>query len=40
MAAIAPHARCDVVRDAGHLAWLDQPERCVQLTIEFLKAAA
>jgi pimeloyl-ACP methyl ester carboxylesterase len=33
--AIAPHARCEVVRDAGHLAWLNQPERCVHLTIEF-----
>jgi pimeloyl-ACP methyl ester carboxylesterase len=37
MAAITPHARCEVVHDAGHLAWLDQPERCAQLTVEFLK---
>jgi pimeloyl-ACP methyl ester carboxylesterase len=39
MAEIAPHARCEVLHDAGHMAWLDQPERCAQLTIEFLKAA-
>jgi pimeloyl-ACP methyl ester carboxylesterase len=37
MAAIAPHARCEVLPDAGHVAWLDQPERCAQLTIDFLK---
>src|SRR5262249_30029099 len=24
MAAIMPNARCEVVRDAGHVAWLDQ----------------
>ena len=37
MAAIAPHARCEVLKDAGHLPWLDQPERCARMTIEFLK---
>ena len=40
MAAIAPHAHCEVVHDAGHVAWLDQPERCAQLTIDFLKGGA
>ena len=38
MAAMAQHARCEVVQDAGHIAWLDQPERCGRLTVEFLKA--
>jgi pimeloyl-ACP methyl ester carboxylesterase len=37
MAALAPHARCEVIADAGHIVWLDQPERCSILTIEFLK---
>ena len=37
MAAIAPHARCEVLKNAGHLPWLDQPERCAQMTLEFLK---
>ncbi len=40
MAAIAPHAHCEILPDAGHIAWLDQPERCAQLTIEFLKGAS
>jgi pimeloyl-ACP methyl ester carboxylesterase len=39
MAALAPHARCEVVADAGHIVWLDQPGRCSKLTIEFLKTA-
>jgi pimeloyl-ACP methyl ester carboxylesterase len=38
MAAILPHARCEVLPDAGHMPWLDQPERCAQLTIGFLKS--
>jgi len=29
MAALAPRARCEVVRDAGHLVWLDQTEHCL-----------
>ena len=37
MANLAPHARCEVVADAGHIVWLDQPERCSNLTIGFLK---
>ncbi len=38
MAALAPHARCEIVADAGHIVWLDQPRRCSELTIEFLKS--
>ena len=37
MAALAPHARCEILADAGHIVWLDQPERCSKLTIDFLK---
>ncbi len=37
MAALAPHARCEIVADAGHIVWLDQPEQCSKLTIDFLK---
>jgi pimeloyl-ACP methyl ester carboxylesterase len=37
MALLAPHARCEMVADAGHIVWLDQPARCSKLTIEFLK---
>ncbi len=36
MAALAPHARCEVVLDAGHALWFDEPERCAALTMEFL----
>ena len=39
MAAIAPHARCEILKDAGHMPWIDQTERCAELTIEFLKTA-
>jgi serine/threonine protein kinase/pimeloyl-ACP methyl ester carboxylesterase/tetratricopeptide (TPR) repeat protein len=38
MAALAPHARCEVIKDAGHMPWLDQPEVCARLTVEFLQA--
>jgi pimeloyl-ACP methyl ester carboxylesterase len=38
MAALAPHARCEVVADAGHIVWLDKPEQCSKLTIDFLKS--
>ncbi len=38
MAKLAPKARCEVLRDAGHLPWLDQPEECNRLVLEFLKA--
>ncbi len=37
MAALAPHARCEIVADAGHIVWFDQPSRCSKLTIDFLK---
>jgi pimeloyl-ACP methyl ester carboxylesterase len=37
MASMIPHARCEVVKEAGHLAWLDQPELCIRLTRDFLR---
>ena len=37
MAALAPYARCEVVADAGHAVWIDQPERCAQLVNAFLE---
>jgi pimeloyl-ACP methyl ester carboxylesterase len=37
MAKLAPKARCEVLRDAGHLPWLDQPEECNRLVLKFLK---
>jgi len=37
MASLAPHARCEVIRGAGHLVWLDEPEQCAKLIISFLK---
>ena len=37
MAALAPMARCEILSDAGHLIWLDQPDRCAQLTLQFLR---
>lgn len=39
MAAMAQHARGEVVPDAGHWAWIDQPDLCARLTVEFLKSA-
>jgi pimeloyl-ACP methyl ester carboxylesterase len=36
MAALAPRARCEIVADAGHAVWIDQPERCAKLVIDFL----
>ena len=38
MAALAPRAAFKLVPDAGHLLWLDQPEVCAELMINFLKA--
>ena len=38
MARMAPNARCEVVPDAGHLLWIDQPEKCSQLTQQFLNS--
>jgi pimeloyl-ACP methyl ester carboxylesterase len=37
MAAMTPNARCEVLADAGHIIWLDQPERCAASSIKFLK---
>jgi pimeloyl-ACP methyl ester carboxylesterase len=37
MASMIPHARCEVVNQAGHLPWLDQPELCIRLTTDFLR---
>jgi hypothetical protein len=33
---VAKHARCEVVADAGHAVWIDQPERCPQLVSSFI----
>jgi len=37
MARLMPKARCQVLSDAGHLPWLDQPEECNRLVLKFLK---
>ena len=37
MAESMPNARVDTLPDAGHLAWLDQPERCSELIIDYLQ---
>jgi len=39
MAALAPDARCEIIPDAGHLVWLDQPGACMRIVTEFLKSA-
>ena len=39
MAGLAPAARCEVISDAGHLVWLDQPDRCMKVMMDFLKSA-
>ena len=36
MAALMPHGRCEEVADAGHLPWLDQPDRCAEAITKFL----
>ncbi len=36
LAARMPDARCVVVRDAGHLPWMDQPEEVAALAAEFI----
>lgn len=33
---VLPHAHIEVLDDAGHLPWLDQPEHCARLVSEFL----
>src|SRR5262249_47566878 len=35
MAELAPKARCEIVADAGHLIWLDQPRVCAKLLVDF-----
>jgi pimeloyl-ACP methyl ester carboxylesterase len=37
MAQMIPHGRAEVVPDAGHLAWLDQPEAVAGLITNFLR---
>jgi pimeloyl-ACP methyl ester carboxylesterase len=39
MAELAPKGRCEIVQDAGHLVWLDQPRVCTKLLLDFLKSA-
>lgn len=36
---LMPNARLEVVADAGHLPWWDEPERCTKLLLEFLEAS-
>jgi pimeloyl-ACP methyl ester carboxylesterase len=36
LAASMPNARLEVVADAGHLPWLDQPKVCADVLLEFL----
>jgi 2-hydroxy-6-oxonona-2,4-dienedioate hydrolase len=38
MARMMASGRCEVIGSAGHLVWLDQTERCVALTRDFLRA--
>jgi pimeloyl-ACP methyl ester carboxylesterase len=36
MCKLMPNARIEVLQDAGHLAWVDQPRRCSELIVNFL----
>jgi pimeloyl-ACP methyl ester carboxylesterase len=38
MAQSTPHGRVEVVPDAGHLAWLDQPDKVAGLIANFLRS--
>ena len=38
MAQMMPRGRSEIVTDAGHLAWLDQPERVLGLIADFLRS--
>ena len=38
MAALMPNAHCEIIPDAGHLVWLDQPNSCMRITNEFLRS--
>jgi pimeloyl-ACP methyl ester carboxylesterase len=37
MAKLAPNARCEIIRDAGHLPWLDHPQHCARLAAEVFR---
>ena len=39
MAALAPNAHCEIIPDAGHLVWLDQPGVCTRIMLKFLRSA-
>ena len=36
MAALMPRGRLEIVQDAGHLVWVDQPDKCTDLVCKFL----
>ncbi len=38
MAALCPEGRFEFVQDAGHVIWLDQPEKVTTLTRNFLQS--
>jgi len=38
MVALMPHAKLQVVHDAGHLAWLDQIDECTNLITAFAQS--
>jgi pimeloyl-ACP methyl ester carboxylesterase len=38
MAELTPNGRCEIVADAGHLVWLDQPRVCTKLILDFLRS--
>jgi pimeloyl-ACP methyl ester carboxylesterase len=37
MAKLMPHAVCEVIPNAGHLPWLDEPDLCARRTAAFLE---
>jgi 3-oxoadipate enol-lactonase len=38
MAALVTNARRELISDAGHLVWLDQPSACMTIIKDFLKS--
>ena len=38
MAALVPNGHCEIIPDAGHLVWLDQPNSCMRIINEFLRS--
>ena len=36
MARLMPNGRCDVIRNAGHMVWIDQPDICAERIDSFL----